>query len=111
MPDFDAMIETVDEVADERLGNTVMLSIGGAAAAPVKAFVLGDVETEGQLGYGANDPVNSRYRIKIARSKYPVVRQADRFSHPNMHGGVNCRPSQWITVEDGRYWLIDMQKV
>lgn len=103
---FDALSAKMDEKVYEHLGNDVDYDRGGGFR-PIKAFVLLAVEAETQeLNY--IDPMNKNDRLKVSKAIIAEVKGTDRIRHPRLPGIM--RPENWVSVTDGRDWLIDLQK-
>lgn len=104
---YDDLAKTMDDAVFEYLGNDVSYAKGGGAYRPIKAILIIAAEAEGQeLTY--TDPLNHVDRIKVQKSILAQPSGADRIKHPKLPA-VMC-PKNWVSVTDGRDWLIELQK-
>lgn len=106
--DFDAILPKLDEATNARLGNSVEISTNdGADFTTIKGTLF--VGTEGQNEeFTEVDPIGNVSRFKVRKALIAVPTTDHIVRHPTLDG--DHRFENWITVEGGRWWLIDLQK-
>lgn len=113
MSDFDSMwdsaVATLIGAADTFVGNTILYKRAGETEfSAIKGYVL--QETVGETVDEIDEIVASLPRVKIAKSKLPIVATSDRLQHPKIGPGI-YRPLGAIPDRQGDYWTFDVQKV
>ena len=100
----------LDRDTDEGLGDEFELAADGVTFATVFGFAF-PPGSEADIGYAPVDNMSGQPRIKIAKSIVPVPKMAMRFRIPQLGDSTTLwRPENWVTIDAGRRWLIDMQK-
>jgi hypothetical protein len=113
MKDFAAAVAMLDAKADARLGDSLFYDASGLPAAdPVKGFIFDPAEIALEGLDVAVDQVGIRRRLKISRLIVPQWTRADRIRSD--HGlliGFTWKPTNGRPITNGRYWLLDLEKV
>ena len=108
MSDWDTHSAVMDEVVDERLGDTISYSLDGVTFTDLKGFVLPFGES---IGLDGIDPtLGTRWRGKIRKTLVAEPLGSHRLRHPKL-GADTWRPAADDPENQGRYWLFDIQKV
>ncbi len=108
---WDGFTKDLDQTVDRHLGNTVAYALDGLNFENMQAFVINAAEADDVEGFAEIDPLNKRHRLKIGKYLVSEPKKEHRLRHPLIEDGVDCRPGNWQEVENGRYWLIEPQKV
>lgn len=98
----------LDQIVDAEIGDTISYSINGAAPVPMDGFII--FEDDG-FGVAGIDELKQRTRLKISKALVPNPRQTDRFTCVARLGAGTWRPSNNAAATQGRYWLVDIQRV
>jgi hypothetical protein len=105
--DWDALIGKVDAIVDDRVGDRISYSIGGAPATMLPGFVI-TVNAPRNLE-DFDEILGTAKRVKIAKRLVPKPNLEVRVEHPKLGAG-KFRPIGDEPDEDDRYWLFDVQK-
>lgn len=106
--DWDQASAVMDQAVDARLGDTIAYAANGVSFVALKGFVdfTGD-----PIGLDATDEIfNSRPRIKVAKAVIPYPDPSHRLQSSKLGPGT-FRPAGSVPVEQGRYWLFDIEKI
>lgn len=104
---WDDLADRMDALVDDKLGDALSYSQGGAPAATVMGFVL---DYDAVDGVPSLDTLGKRMRIKVNKTLVPVISRNDRIAHWKL-GASTWRPEVDKIETQGRYWLFDIQKV
>lgn len=105
----------MDAQVDEHLGDSITYKIDGVALERTE----GDPTVPGFLGLFSDDgaliegitPQQMRWQLKIAVTWLPPTGPSMRHVITAQRlGMVNHRPGPSTKTEDGRYWIIDLQR-
>lgn len=106
--DFSVHADRLDAEADNRLGDLIQYSISGAAFVDMKARVF---PVEPPQSWKGADEAQGGWRMRINSSLVPQPSRADRIKCARVFGDLQYRPIDKSPTRDGRYWLVDLQKV
>jgi hypothetical protein len=104
---WDALIGRVDAIIDDKVGDRISYSIGGAPASILPGFIITSTAPRNQSDFDEN--LGTVRRVKIAKRLVPKPNLTVRVSHPRLGEG-QFRPIGDEPEEDDRYWLFDIQK-
>lgn len=106
----------MDAQVDEHLGDSITYKIDGVPLArrdgdPTVPGFLGLFSDDGALIEGIT-PQQLRWQLKIAVTWLPANGPSMRHtvSAPGLGNNMVYRPGPSTKTEDGRYWIIDLQK-
>lgn len=100
----------LDRTTDEQLGDEFEFAADGQNFVSVFGFAF-PPGSEADVGYAPVDTMSGQPRIKVSKSVVPVPKMAHRFRIPQLGDEITLwRPENWVTIDAGRRWLIDMQK-
>lgn len=109
MVDFAVHAARLSAEVDNRLGDLIQYAAGaGAAFVEMKGRVF---VADASTGLDPIDEAENRWRLRIAKGKVPAPSKADRIKCSTILGNVTYRPVAKDPISDGRYWLVDLQKV
>ena len=97
----------MDEIVDEVLGDDVLYAKAGGPFRKIGAFVLWVNDT----GDGDFDELLERPRLKVAKALVDRPARADRIRCGAKLGTTTYQPAGTAPQDQGRYWLVDLQKV
>lgn len=106
---WDTMIPVVDTTIDDKLGNDVEYAFDGQTFEVIKAYVDHVTPSE-NFSFGEVDPLSARPKLKVGKYIVETPSKRHRIKH-RLYGDATYRPENWTQSENGRYWLIDLQKV
>lgn len=96
----------MDEIVDEILGDDVLYSRGGGPFRLLGAFILFVEDSGGDI-----DELVERPQLKIAKTLVDRPMRADRLRCTAKLGIATYQPAGNTPRDQGRYWLVDLQKV
>lgn len=110
MKDWNEQMAPVDIDVDAELGDRVQFSPGGANPfIDINLFVSPagwDIPEQPLDASGT-----ARERVLVSRSLLPSITHAMRFIVPQIAPAPQkWRPENWLSIRNGRYWLVDLQK-
>ncbi len=112
MVDFSVHADRLSAEVDNRLGDVVSYAVGGAnggAYINIKARVFAAEPTR---GWEKGDEMRGGWRLRVAKVHVPLPSIADRIQcEPILGAGEVYRPVSKDPINDGRYWLVDLQRV
>jgi hypothetical protein len=109
--DFAVHADALSAEADNRLGDLIQYAIDGEAGAnfvPVKGRITA---AEPAAGWQAQDEAQGVWRLRIAKDVVPQPSKRDRLTCAPILGADTYRPMSKNPIDDGRYWLVDIQRV
>lgn len=110
--DFAVHAAKLSAEADNRLGDSILYGIGAAVGGdlvPMKGRIFA---SESASGFGSIDEPAGGWRLRIAKDKVARPSLSDRLQCDAILGeGTTWRPAGKDPIDDGRYWLVDLQKV
>lgn len=109
--DFAVHAARMDDVADEALGDVVLYAVDGANGAPYVEMKARILQADPAAGWESQDEAKGIRRLRIARSKVENPSRDDRVQCTAKLGPDTYRPANKSPVIDGRYWLVDLQRV
>lgn len=115
MVDYAAAAAMMDAGVDSYLGDSIMYSIAGAPAVPLKAFLIDPADSEYDLADAPVSTVGRRLRLKIGIDKVAAPSSLDRITVDPVHPhpllvGATWRPTARRPTVNGRYWIFDLEK-
>lgn len=108
MADFAAHADRASAEADARLGDLILYARNGENFAEMKGRVLA---AEPAMGWKAPDEAQGGWRLRIAKANVPLPSLNDRIQCAAILGDAEYRPVAKNPIDDGRYWIIALQKV
>jgi hypothetical protein len=105
--EWSAAAAEMDVLVDSTLADPVLYSIGGAPFRAIDAFIKFE---ETATGFGEIDELMDRVRLKVARNIIERPRMGDRVRCHERLGSGTWRPVNENHSEQGRYWLVDLQR-
>lgn len=112
MVDFAVHADRLVAEADNRLGDLVSYAIGGASGGAyinIKARIYAAEPTK---GWEKTDEMRGGWRLRVAKVLVPSPSKDDRLQCEAILGAGNVyRPIARDPMDDGRYWLVDLQRV
>ena len=111
MTDWADKFAAADAVIDEKLGDEVEFASDGVTFTPLKCFAF-PKGAEAEISFAPLDPVDGVPRIKVARVRIDKPSKSHRFKVPQLEDPqvTKWSPGNWVKIENGRYWLIDLRK-
>lgn len=110
--DFAAHAAALSDAADEHLGDLIEYAVAGESGAPFVPLKGRIFAVEPPTNWAATDEMQGGWRLRIAKDKVPNPSKADRLRcSPILGDGTVYRPGPKNPIDDGRYWLVDLQKV
>jgi hypothetical protein len=106
--DFAGHAAVLSTEADARLGDLIQYSVDGAAFIDVKARIYSAEPTN---DWAKNDEIRGAWRLRIAKAVVPSPSKNDRLTCIPILGDLLYRPIAKDPIDDGRYWLVDLEKV
>jgi hypothetical protein len=113
MVSFAAAVARLDAEADTRLGDFLFYDVGGIQSSEqVAGFFSDPAELQIEGLDAALDNVGRRRRLKISKKLVPNPSKTDRIrsDHP-LVDGATWRPTMWKPITNGRYWIMDLEKL
>lgn len=107
--DYAAAAGRMDAAWDDRLGDTIFYSVGGAEEVEIKGLVL-DPDAQDDFASGSLDELPQRKRVKVSRAVVPSPSRADRL-RADLLGPGRWQPTSKKPRVAGRYFIFDVQKV
>ena len=109
--DWATRMAPVDQAVDNELGDEVEFAANGVAFSTIKGFVF-PAGTEAEIGYAAIDPLSGNDRMKVSVATIAKPSKQHRFRVPQLKSPDETlyRPENWVKVDAGRNWLIDLQQ-
>lgn len=114
MDAFAVHAERASTEAMARLGDLIQYAsgVGGAFVAMQARIFSGTGDVFHQLrGLQKTDESLDVWRLRVAKELVPQPSRDDRVKCQRILGDVVYRPMAKDSITDGRYWLIDLQKV
>jgi hypothetical protein len=111
--DFSDHADRLSAEADNRLGDLIQYAIGtGGDFVDMRGRIFANEETITPRSFNRMDEVQSGWRLRIAAALVPNPSKDDRLKCARIFGeDVAYRPVPAVPIRDGRYWLVDLQKV
>ena len=110
MTDWAQEFASTDEAVDRELGDEFLFAADGNSFVAIKGFAF-PPGSEAEIDYAPIDRLSGQPRLKVRKKVIAVPSKAHRFLVPQFGEPMaRWRPENWITIDAGRYWLIDMQK-
>jgi hypothetical protein len=112
--DFSVHADRLSAEADTRLGDLIQYAIAGASGGDyvtMKARLATNEQPISPRGFARMDEAQSGWRLRIAAALVPHPKISDRIKCAAILGDAVYRPVAADPVRDGRYWLVDLQKV
>lgn len=110
---YEEMAGFLDDMVDDTLGDSIEVKLSVGAWTPRTAFIIEETAGLDTQGFQITelDPLRQRQRIKIRKDYVPTVDQSVRFRAARLGGSSALwRPSGDMPQQEGRYWLIDIQR-
>lgn len=105
---WQGLSDEMDAVVDANLADQIRYSIRGAPFRTLAGYVEFDNPS---LSIDEIDELATRPRLKIAKALIDKPVQMDRIQCTARLGSATYRPVGKAPREQGRYWIIDIQKV
>lgn len=101
----------LDDSVDDVLGDSIEVRHGVGPWVPRMAFIQFDVAGSSNQGFGIDeiDSLRTRTRLKIRQTHIPTPSTAVTIRATGKLAGI-WRLSGDIPEQEGRYWLLDIQK-
>lgn len=112
MKGFAAALAKLDAEADARLGDFLFYDLAGIRSSEQVNGFFSDPADLALVGIDASlDQVGTRRRLKISAVLVRDPSKSDRIrsDHPLVDGHI-WAPTNWRRVQNGRYWLMDLEK-
>jgi hypothetical protein len=110
--DFSVHADRLSAEADERLGDLIRYAVDGVNGGEFVDMKARVFPVEPPAGWRGSDEAQGGWRLRIAMEKVAKPALTDRIQCDAILGtGTNYRPVSSNPMRDGRYWLIDLQKV
>lgn len=111
MTDWADKFAGADAIIDEELGDEVEFASDGNTFTPLKCFVF-PKGAEADISFASVDPMDGVPRLKVAKARIAKPSKSHRFKVPQLEDPevTKWSPGNWVAIEHGRYWLIDLQK-
>lgn len=111
MVDFAVHADRLSAEADNRLGDSILYAPAGATGGDYVA-IKGRIEAaEPTEGWSARDEAQGMWRLRVAKDVVPLPSKDDRLQCAAILGDATYRPMAKDPISDGRYWLVDLQRV
>ena len=109
--DFSVHADRLSAEADNRLGDLIQLAVeSGGAYGPVRGRIFSSDDSPG--GLDRIDESRGGWRLRIAKAVLPQPSKENRIKCDAILGaGAVYRPMAKDPINDGRYWLVDIEKV
>lgn len=112
MAEFSVHADRLSAEADERLGDLIRYAVDGANGGDFIDMKARIIPIEPVAGFQRMDEAEGLYRLRVAMAKVVQPSRDDRVQCAAILGaGVDYRPMAKNPMRDGRYWLVDLQKV
>jgi hypothetical protein len=106
---FEQNEDLLHDTVDEYLGDTIALSTdGGVTFTDILGFIL--MNGQAVTGFSELDAINFRPRFKVRKTNLLDPKVNWRLRCPKLLGAGNWRMSGETIDEQGRYWVLDIQK-
>ncbi len=110
--DFAVHAAALSAEADNRLGDSILYGVQAAVGGEMVPMKGRIVSPETLRGFGAIDEAAGGWRLRIAKALVPAPSRDDRLQCDAILGeGTTWRPVSKDPIDDGRYWIVDLQKV
>lgn len=110
--DFAVHAAALSAEADVRLGDLLSYAIDGQNGGSYVAMKGRITAAEPASGWQQGDEIRGTWRLRIAKALVPRPTIRDRIQCETILGaGRVYRPVSSNPIDDGRYWLVDLQKV
>lgn len=112
MAEFADHAERLSAEADNRLGDLILYAIDGGDGGAYVSMKARVFAAEPSRGWNKADEMQGGWRLRVAKVLVPLPSKDDRLQCEAVLGaGTVWRPIATDPISDGRYWLVDLQKV
>lgn len=108
---FSDLAAQLDAEADARLGDSILYAVDGANGGAYIAIQGRIFATDPPAGFQKMDEARGIWRMRVAKVVVPSPNKEDRLQCVPVLGDGTWRPTNKNPVDDGRYWLVDLQRV